>query len=595
VRKVVGRTELIETPVAGDEVFGVLKRRLFQSVGDERAAKEAVSAFQEYYGEYPRFFPERLRSQEYRERMLAAYPFHPELVDLLYQRWGPHPDFQRTRGALRLMALVLRRLWEQRPGSAYLIQPHHIDLADRHIRAEVVKLLDGSFEGIVTGDILDRAKGIDRELGGEYSQERLAEGAAGVALLYSISGGTERQGCTEEELRVALLRPEINPAQVTEALERLRQRLWYLRYRDRYYFFTAKPNLNKLILDFEQGIPDERVEECVKEFLRKLAGTGGELQPYLAPDDPSMVNEPSRATLVILPLSLGGFDEMHDWMKKVVSRVTARNLLVFLVPDTAKEGALRVAVRRYLALEDLRKSRRFSEMDKEDQSEVGRQIKDKESEIQGLLLGMYTKVFRPAADGVREEQVVLKRDGKTLVEIVATALKEKGILVESVSPEWIKDAFQIGQQPVSLSQMKTTLEGSPDYPIVPNPQQALINAVREGVERGEFAVKVGDRVFTEIPEGVAIDSGTLIVPIETPPPPPPTPRAGLILEATSSGRNLYPLGQVLQKLQGKDVEVTLIVRDEKGELAEKRSELEQLLNDYSIPHEFKKIEQAEGH
>ncbi|GBD36710.1 hypothetical protein HRbin36_01838 [bacterium HR36] len=34
--KVLGRMELVETPVAQDEVFGVLRRRLFQSFGSER-------------------------------------------------------------------------------------------------------------------------------------------------------------------------------------------------------------------------------------------------------------------------------------------------------------------------------------------------------------------------------------------------------------------------------------------------------------------------------------------------------------------------------------------------------------------------------
>ncbi|MGQ9855084.1 MAG: DUF499 domain-containing protein, partial [Candidatus Oleimicrobiaceae bacterium] len=97
VRKVLGRTELIETPVTQDEVFGVLQRRLFRSVGDQRAAKQAVEAFTKYYNEFARFFPEKLRSPDYRRRMQEAYPFHPELVDLLYQRWGPHPQFQRTR------------------------------------------------------------------------------------------------------------------------------------------------------------------------------------------------------------------------------------------------------------------------------------------------------------------------------------------------------------------------------------------------------------------------------------------------------------------------------------------------------------------
>ena len=51
----------------------------------------------------------------YRERILAAYPFHPSLVDTLYLRWGSHNDFQRTRGVLRTLAQAsVGDLWKER-------------------------------------------------------------------------------------------------------------------------------------------------------------------------------------------------------------------------------------------------------------------------------------------------------------------------------------------------------------------------------------------------------------------------------------------------------------------------------------------------
>jgi hypothetical protein len=592
IRKVVGRTELIETPVAQDEVFGVLKRRLFRNAGDERSARRAVEAFRQYYEGYARFFPDRLRSPAYRERMLTAFPFHPELVDLLYQRWGPHPQFQRTRGALHLMALVLRRLWDKRPGSAYLIQPHHIDLTDRHIRANVVKLLDNAFDAIITGDILERAREIDRELGREYLQERLAEGAASCALLYSVSTGMERHGCTEEEMRVALLRPDLNPTQATEVLKRLRDRLWYLRYRDHRYFFTARPNLNKVVLDFEQEISDDQVEESLSEHLRKMAGPAkGELGVILASSDPESISEPSRATLVLLPLSIGGPDEMIQWMKQVVGRVTRRNLLVFLVPEKAREGALRSAVRRWLSLKSLQQAQTFRELEEEDQEEVRRQFKEKEAEVQGLLLGTYTRVYRSSSDGVEELRVTLKRDGKTLTEMVATTLKEKGILMESISLEYLSATFGVGQRPISIAEVQTVLTGSPDQPIVSDPQEALGKAIHEGVQRGRFAVRVGDQTFTaDVPDEMFKRSDLVLVPTTTETegePSPPPPLLLTTLTVTASGVNLYPLRKVLEQVQGGDkITIRLILEDKSGILTRKRQELEQLLKDYAVPYEW---------
>jgi hypothetical protein len=591
VRKVLGRTELIETPVAQDEVFGVLKRRLFSKAGDERIAKRAREFFQKYYDQYKSFFPERLRSPQYLERMEQAYPFHPELIDLLYQRWGPHPQFQRTRGALKLMALVLRRLWMQRPGSCYLIQPHHIDLADRDIRPQVVHLLDGGFDNIIAGDIVERAREVDTALGGDYATERLAVGAASCVLLYSISAGAQHQGCTEEELRVALLRPPLNPAQSSEVLVRLRQRLWYMRYRQPHYLFTAKPNLNKVILDFEQNISDEEIERALGEHLRQVAGvSSGELTVVFAPTDPLMVNEPQRATLLLLPLSLGDMEEMQRWMKTVFDRITARGRLVFLAPDKSKEGAVRAATRQWLALQRLLNSSTFSEMEKEDREEVRHLLKDRESEIHALLLTMYNKVFRPSADGVEELKLTLKRDGKKLVEMVQAALEEKGILVKAIDPTYLAQTLELQkQQRVSFQQVEAYFSGNPNAPLVPDTKRVIPETIKEGIKRGEFAVEVGGQVYTDdVPEEVLKQGNfSLVIPPEEPISPPPTqPKRAQVVRVSGSVKNMYPLRKMLETIQGLDVSIEITLKDPTGALSSRRKELEGIFEDYMLPYNW---------
>lgn len=636
VRKVLGRTELIETPVSQDEVFGVLQRRLFRSVGNKQQAKRAVDAFCDYYAEYARFFPEKLRSPDYRERMMNAYPFHPELIDLLYQRWGPHPQFQRTRGALRLLALVLRRLWNQRPGSAYLIQPHHIDLADRYIKAEVVRLLDSAFETITTGDILNRAREIDRELGGDYQREELSKGAATCALLYSISPGRELLGLTEEELRVALLRPNINPAQVSEVLGRLRNQLWYLRCRDQRYFFMSKPNLNKVILDYEQGIAEEKVDEKITESLRAISGVSeSALHVLVAPATEEAVGEPSKATLVVLPLHLS---DPQQWMKRIVDKTTRRNLLIFLAPEKEGEGRLRAAVKRLLALEAIQKAPIFRELDKEDQNEVRDRFKEKQEEVEGLLFSLYSRVFRPDPEGVQEIQVTLKRDAKTLAKAVESALKEKGILIESISPDYLEEMLKkmgFEERPVTIVEIETVLTGSPDQPVVIDPRKAIQQAVREGGSQGKWYLIANGKTFEgTVPDDVPTKPDAKIAPAgpkrepteqgqETEPETLTRSKRAVHLQIETSGKNLYPLRKVLESLQdtgvqitakiaietsGKNlhplrqvleplqstgVQITVKIKDEDGDLAKKRDDLKKLLDDYGVTHTWSEGELSE--
>lgn len=79
-------------------------------------AAPAAAGYQEVVTQMRRAYAqsdsERQQAEEegvaLRDRVRAAYPFHPALIDLMRERWAAIPDFQRTRGALRFLAACLR-------------------------------------------------------------------------------------------------------------------------------------------------------------------------------------------------------------------------------------------------------------------------------------------------------------------------------------------------------------------------------------------------------------------------------------------------------------------------------------------------------
>ena len=597
-KKLLGRVELVEMPVAQDEVFGVLRQRLFKSIGTERDWKRAIEVFRDYYDQYQyaRFFPDRVRTREYRDRMLQAYPFHPELVDLLYERWGPHPQFQRTRGALRLLALVLRRLWNQRPTSAFLIQPHHVDLADRHIRGEVIRLLDSGMDAVVTGDILQRAGDAEQRLGSEYAREQLGRGAATCAFLYSISAASRDVGATEEEIRTALLRPGINPAMVSEVLARLREELWYLWYRDRRYLFTARPNLNKVILDFQDAVTDEQVGNALLDWLARLAGKGsGVFQVVVAPAEPRVLPDRAQPTLVVLPLEVS---DAKQWMIQAMQSAgeirTNRNMLVFLVPDTRRAASIRVALKRWLALKEVAQSPSLKQMDEDDRDQVKVQLKDKECELEALLRQTYQDVYRPS-DGEVSRVPTRTQDAikaKTFDQYVIRVLEEAGVLLDRVAPTYIKDTLQVGNaREVPISQVINLFTGVAGQPILKDPQKAVQQAVAEGVKQGFFGLRVGEHVYMgqDVPEHILNDQQAVLVPPQTPPPTSlavSTPKAVTLQVRTSAGL-LYPLLKAAEKFKElREASVLLEVHDPTGQLAKLRAELEKLFTDYGCTQEW---------
>ena len=215
--------------------------------------------------------------RSYREEMIRAYPFHPELISVLYERWGTIPEFQRTRGVLRLLADVIATLYQSKDNEA-LIQSGSISLGTAAVRSELVKHTGhpSVYLSVIESDIAGshaKAPEIDRQLGSEYAKESVSEKLARSVFMYSFSGGQQR-GATLPQLRVGVLNPEMAPPFVSDALDRMTKRLWYLYHDNGLYRFDSRPNLNRILVDREELIRSEpdKVRDFAKTTLNDLIG-----------------------------------------------------------------------------------------------------------------------------------------------------------------------------------------------------------------------------------------------------------------------------------------------------------------------------------
>ena len=135
-----GRMESIWKPVAANEGFEVVRRRLFLECKDPAARDTVCTAFSNMYQENAADFPFDVKEVDYRNRMISCYPIHPEVFDRLYEDWATLERFQRTRGVLRLMAAVIHELWMANDASA-MIMPGSIPLDMPNVKDELVRHL----------------------------------------------------------------------------------------------------------------------------------------------------------------------------------------------------------------------------------------------------------------------------------------------------------------------------------------------------------------------------------------------------------------------------------------------------------------------
>jgi len=356
LNKIFGRVESIETPVQGEEVYAVIRRRLFEvehlKVADMR---QVVYQYIQLYQEHSGDLPAKVRDVSFREKMELAYPFHPDVIDILYEKWSTFSSFQRTRGVLRLLASVAEDLY-QREVNIDLILPGDLNLERPAVRQEFLRHIGSEYEGIIGSDIAGHEAKAPALDAANKGWKHLAQRIATAIFFHSFSADASASGITLPYIKLATLRSDTLPALVTEVLQRLTNTLWYLNERGDACFFSRIPNLNRMILDkkelfnasYRPRMKQIIEQELGKEFLAYLwpEETGGHSISELLPDNRTL-------KLVLLPPEDSGA-EIPLWIEhKGAAFREYQNTLFFALADTAAFVGLREDVKTILALEEI--------------------------------------------------------------------------------------------------------------------------------------------------------------------------------------------------------------------------------------------------
>ena len=367
LEKVLGRVEKVRQTVVGAEIYEIIRRRLFENLGDPADHRAAAEAYWQVYRRLGEDVPSGCREPSYRDEMIRAYPFHPELISVLYERWGTIPEFQRTRGVLRLLADVISNLYQGKDNDP-LIQSGSVNLGAPAVRGELVKHTGygAVFHGVIESDIAGshaKAPEIDRQLGSEYAKESVSEKLARSVFMYSFSGGQQR-GATLPQLRLAVLNPEMAPPFISDSLDRMTKRLWFLYHDSGLYRFDSRPNLNRILVDREEMVRSEpdKVRDFAKAILNDLIGDAT-FRVYRYPEEDRDVADEARLSLIVLDLhQVASEDEMPKATEDFVAGILKQhgkgfrkhaNTLIFLAPDQHRASEVTDAARALLALRSI--------------------------------------------------------------------------------------------------------------------------------------------------------------------------------------------------------------------------------------------------
>lgn len=503
LQQIFGRVEAIYTPVQGEEVYELIRRRLLEDAGDPTEAGRTADGYFELYQRLGDDVPREVREPAYREKLRKAYPFHPELIDLLFERWSTLSTFQRTRGVLRLLAEVVADLY-RRQHPAPLIQPAHLNLANPAIRREFLKHIGNEYEGVIASDIVDsnaRAQKIDRETGGDYARFGVATGLATAIFFGSFSGG-EKKGLGIQRLRLAVLREGMPAALVGDALGRLEEELWYLHVENGLYAFSNQPNLNRIIVEKEEQVHDEMIAAAIREQLERMAGS--ELSVTLWPRASQDVPDNKQLKLAVLSpqqgrQSRGTTAFVEDLLGRAGTTFrTYRNTLVVLVPDAAEMVAVRERVKRYLALRAIQDDKALvRQLSEESRRTLESKLKDAEGGLPFQVLSAYRHLAKAGETGVEWLDLGLPTVGEKgpLARRVREYLKSQELLVDKLAPHrLLEKALRPDEQEKPLAEIVEAFLRYPHLPMLEG-EVVITSAVAQGVTTGLFGVRVGEHVY----------------------------------------------------------------------------------------------------
>ena len=263
--------------------------------------------------------PPKPRNPHYYDRLVQAYPIHPEVFDRLYEDWTTLEGFQRTRGVLKLMAKVIYRLWQDQ-NSDCLILPGSLPLYDGGSRNELVYYLGAGWDAVLEKDI-DGERAETTELESReprFGAVSAARRAARTVFLGSApsAGGTKKgtRGIDRGRILLGCLQPAQTASTFVDALNRLADRLHYLNSSgdkaqdSTRFWFDVRANLRREMEDRKGRFDDKnevigKIASLLKKTTTGVLGFDGThiFTPHGdVPDDGSL-------RLVMLPPKSGLF------------------------------------------------------------------------------------------------------------------------------------------------------------------------------------------------------------------------------------------------------------------------------------------------
>ena len=498
-----GRTATVFEPI-GTETAQVIVRRLFEGVAPASASKASAdyhALYERVADSLPSLMPKHAVTIEYAERLRACYPLHPRLLDTAENRLRVLPDYNLSRGTLRLFARLIRDLWDSGEDPE-VITAGDIDWTSTRMQGDLLQRLDREkFRAAVAADVQHHSSELD---GGSRGIHR----RAATALLLESLPLEANSGLDPAEVTLAVLRTDEAGNEPAEALDRLAHTCWHI-----YpmlgtangYQFRYEPNILKRIEERVSAIPHADALDRLKAEVQK-SFTGAFARPAPWPTSPKAVRDTPDLQLALVEnedLAKLVAQLADDTSDKQQPRMH-RNAIVCVTADAGALDKAITRIQRVIAAEQIEKEETASEAGKLAREQLKKLKPDLDKTARIEAARAFNKVV--LADGsvlTIDERFLVPDDGNALKQVngqeaVRQFLESRNLVYGPTDaldpPRFVTSVFN-GAVPLASEPDARTIEalyhrftGAPGLRLVAEPS-VVRNSILRAVEQGALVVQ----------------------------------------------------------------------------------------------------------
>lgn len=497
IKKLLDRVGKPVLLAAEEETSEIIRRRLFDWMGLPADGKETAAEYAHWVRDHRKQLPGWFPLDQAVETFTATYPFHPTVLSVFERKWQGLPRFQQTRGILRLLALWVSHAYQEGYKGARkdpLITMGTAPLEDPMFRTAVFEQLgQDRLESAVTTDICGKkdahATRLDQEAVDTIKKAKLHRRVA-TSIFFESNGGQNQGHATAPEIRLAVSEPDLDIANVETVLEALVPpdgACYYLDTSHNRYWFSTKPNLNKLLADKRANVDSKNIDEIIRQEIQKVFAKGSGVERVFFPEQSSQIPDRPAVTFVVLPPEQAMSDrnktlQQADKMTREygTSSRTFKSALIWCVPEDA--APIREEARKLLAWEAIDDDKEGLRLDEVQQRQLGENLKKARRDITECVWRIYKNLVLLGKDNkLRHVDLGLVNSSQSdsMVALILARLRQDGDIEKDISPSYLVRHWPGAFTEWSTKAVRDAFFASPLFPRLLSP-----DSVKETIARG---------------------------------------------------------------------------------------------------------------